>query len=146
MHSAPPVLVPVGRFVWGRRAAVLAVWLAAAVSGLLAWWSGLAASGLLALLGAWLLVLALVWRLAPLEALPAGELSWDGEAWWFRGSGSVPERVHLQVGWDAGRAMLLRLSARRDGWQLDRYTWLQASQLPLQWHGLRCAVHASDTL
>ncbi len=146
MHSAPPVLVPVGRFVWGRRAAVLAVWLAAAVSGLLAWWSGLGASELLALLGVWLLVLALAWWFAPLEALPAGELSWDGEAWWFSGSGAVPERVHLQVGWDAGRAMLLRLSARRDGWQLDRYTWLQASQLPLQWHGLRCALYARDIL
>ena len=145
MHSAPPVLVPVGRFVWGRRLALLAALLVSTVSGLLAWWSGLGASGLLTLLGACLLVLVLAGQLAPLEVLPAGELSWDGEAWWFCGSGAEPERVQLQVAWDAGRAMLLRLSAQHDRWRFDRYAWLEASRMPLQWHGLRCAVHAGDT-
>ncbi len=146
MHSAPPVLVPVGRFVWGRPQAVLLALVVAALSALLAWVAGLSVPGQWILLLVWLVVLVLVGQIAPLEALPPGELGWDGEAWSFRGSDGASEAVQVQVGWDAGRAMLLRLSTRGDGWRLDRYTWLQASQMPLQWHGLRCALYARDIL
>jgi len=40
MRSAPPVLVPVGRFVWGRPQAVLLALVVAALSALLAWVAG----------------------------------------------------------------------------------------------------------
>ena len=108
--------------------------------------SSLSVPGQWILLLVWLVVLVLVGQIAPLEALPPGELGWDGEAWSFRGSDGASEAVQVQVDWDAGRAMLLRLSTRGDGWRLDRYTWLQASQMPLQWHGLRCALYARDIL
>lgn len=146
MHSAPPVLVPVGRFVWGYRLAVLLAFLAISLFCLLAWCSGVALPGLLALIGTWFLVTVLVWRIAPLEVLPEGELGWDGEAWWFRGNGGTLEAVDVQVNWDAGRAMLLRVSAAQRRRPLDRYAWLQASDMPLQWHGLRCAVHVGQTI
>ena len=145
MHSAPPVLVPVGRSLWGGRLPLLASGLMAVSVCLLAWHAGLALSGLLVLMAVCTLCLWLVWQWAPRERLPEGELAWDGEAWWFCGHGGARQAVDVELQWDAGRAMLLRVSAiPRHGW-LDRYTWLQASRLPLQWHGLRCAVHATHT-
>lgn len=146
MHSAPPVLVQVGRFVWSGRLPLLLSGLTAVAVCLLAWHSGLALPALQVLMGVCALGLLLVWLLAPRERLPEGELDWDGQAWWFRGCSGAPEPVDVQVHWDAGRAMLLRVSATKSSASLDRYTWLQASELPLQWHGLRCAVHASQTI
>ena len=146
MPSAPPVHVPVGRFAGGYRLLMLLALLAILLIGFLAWHSGLALQGLLALWLTWLLVVLLVWRVAPLEVLPEGELGWDGEAWWFRGNGGAPELVHVRLRWDAGRAMLLGVSAEQPKWPFERYTWLQASEMPLQWHGLRCAVHVGETI
>ncbi len=142
MHSAPPVFVPVGRFLWGSRLPLAAAGLAMLLTGLLAWHSGLAPDRLLVLLGAFALTALCVWRLAPRERLPEGELGWDGQAWWFRATGGEPQAVWVRLSWDAGQAMLLRVSDIPRRGLLDRYTWLQAGELPLQWHGLRCAVHA----
>ncbi len=146
MHSAPPVLVPVGRSLWGGRLPLLSAVLTAVSVCLLAGHAGLALPGMLVLLGVCAVCLLLVWQWAPRERLPEGELAWDGEAWWFCSQGGARQPVAVQVQWDAGRAMLLRVSETpRSAWP-DRYTWLQASALPLQWHGLRCAVHAADTV
>ena len=145
MRSAPPVLVPVGRFVWGGRIVGLLA-LATLAVGLLAGWpwdttpwrAGLTVGvwALATLLASW------AWRC---EALPPGELSWDGQAWWYRPGDAHALAVQLTLQWDAGEALLLQLRSPALG-RFSRYAWLQASRLPTQWHGLRCAVHAGDTL
>ena len=148
MHSAPPVLVPVGRFVWGVR---LVWWLAvgSALGGVLTvaegWQS--AHAGRTAWIGvAWCLVAMAGWWASRFEFLPPGELSWDGEAWWYRVNGGRAQAVRLALRWDAGRAMLLGLCPDAPGLRMERYIWVAASQQPRQWHALRCAVHARDTL
>lgn len=145
MHSAPPVLVPVGRFVWGHRWPVVWAGLGLGVLGLWAGQAGLDRFGLLLLLGTSVGVLLLMGQIWPRELLPAGELAWDGEGWWFHPRSGAAQAVAVDVHWDAGRALLLRVSARSPGWALDRYAWLRAGDMPLQWHGLRCAVHAQHT-
>lgn len=146
MRSAPPVLVPVGRFVWGERLALAGALFTALACLLVAFLYRLQAAQLSVLLVVWLLAAGLAWVACRHEFLPAGELSWDGEAWWFRPSAGAQHRVVLEVSWDAGRAMLVRLQVdRAEGWT-GRHTWLQASHMPLQWHGFRCAVYGGDTL
>ena len=148
MHSAPPVLVPVGRFVWGERLA----WLLAlgsavgAVLAVVAGWQSAHAGRM-----AWVV---LAWSLAALaggwasrcEFLPPGELSWDGEGWWYRVKGGRAQAVRLALRWDAGRAMFLGLRPDGPGLHLERYLWVTARQQQRQWHALRCAVHVRDTL
>ena len=145
MRSAPPVLVPVGRFVWGGRLlGLLAIATAAAALGA-SWYFGATPSRLSLIAGVWTLMVSLAcwaWRR---EALPPGALSWDGQAWWYCPDGSAAFVVELTLRWDAGDAVLLQLRSPALG-RLSRYAWLQASQWPAQWHGLRCAVHAGDTL
>ncbi len=146
MRSAPPVLVPVGRFVWGHRIAlVLCVCIALACSGV-AWFYNVTRVQQWTMALVWLLAAALSWGLARREFLASGSLQWDGEAWWFQPQVGVQVPVHVTVGWDAGSAMLLALRVQQPGGRSLRYAWLQASQMPAQWHGLRCAVYAGDTL
>lgn len=147
MRSAPPVLVPVGRFVWSASlAGVLAA--ATALIGLLtAWWCGMTLARAVFMGAVWVLAAGVTWWALQREILPPGELSWDGQSWWYRagdGQGAAVA-VTLTLRWDAGRAMLLQLDLRKLG-ELPRHAWLKASQMPAQWHGLRCAVHAGDTL
>jgi hypothetical protein len=147
MHSAPPVAVPVGRFVWGWRiSAALAV-----VSGLaLCLWRWLYPVGAmpsLALACGWLALLllsALAWRR---EAWPAGQLRWDGQAWCFEqtGDGQVPFAVDVRLVWDGAAALCLRLSATGPTGPRG-FVWLRACDMPLQWHALRCALCAADSL
>ena len=148
MHSAPPVLVPVGRFVWGER---LAWWLAlgTALGGVLtvvAGWQSAHAGRMVWIVIAWALAAVVGWWALRSEFLPPGELSWDGEAWWYRVNGDRAQAVRLALRWDAGRAMLLGLRLDRPGLCMERYIWVAASQQALRWHALRCAVHARDTL
>ena len=145
MRSAPPVLVPVGRFVWGGRLVGLLAVTAGAAALVASWHFGATPSRLSLTAGAWILATSLalwVWRR---EALPPGEISWDGRAWWYRPDSGAVLAVELTLQWDVGGALLLQLSSPALG-RLPRYLWLQAAQLPAQWHGLRCAVHAGDTL
>lgn len=144
MRHAPPVHVPVGRFVWG-------VWLTVALAltgaGLCLWatrhmdadrvlWMG-------AIGGGCAVVSWLAWHR---EWLPEGALSWDGQAWWFHGPEGAPQAVEVTLGWDAGFALLLRLRgcAPRRFW--SHHIWLRADRMAPQWHALRCAVYARDTL
>jgi len=157
MRNAPPVIVPVGRFVWGHAfTATLAgvvilatvwVWLTSQASWLQGrWW-------------ALLLVLAAAgaWRWAPHEVLPVGTLSWDGESWHYQPQKMMGRdamvAVVVRVLWDAGSAMLVAVStqsgedAGQGGhWRGQRFAWLQAAHMPGQWHAWRCAVYANDIL
>lgn len=143
MRNAPPVVYPVGRFVWADR-----VWLVLAV---------LAVSGPVLLMdgyGGWrgwtlgsicliTLVLSLGWR--RIEVLRAGQLSWDGQSWYLLDSGQTRDiAVQVLLCWDSGTGLLLKVSARHQ--RVARYVWLNRLDRPQQWHGLRCAVHADDTL
>ncbi len=146
MRSAPPVLVPVGRFVWvGRLAVLLALFSGA--------WLGLAwlVSGATAVQGAWWLGIWLVagliaFKQAFRDALPSGVLDWDGETWAFAVADgmAVPARVHVL--WDVGSAMLIGVMVSQGPWRGQRFAWLSAASFPQQWHGWRCAVHAGSDI
>lgn len=144
MRSAPPVLVPVGRFVWGANLAAALAAGTALVCSLAAAWYGIRA---ILMGGVWVLTAGTAWWFLRRELLPPGELSWDGQSWWYRADGDAAVAVTLALQWDAGQAMLLRLDGRGvGGLLLPRHAWLKASQMPAQWHGLRCAVHVRDIL
>jgi hypothetical protein len=146
MRSAPPVLVPVGRFVWSHRIVlVLGVGTALACGGVV-WFYKVTLVQQWTMAVVWLLAAVLSWGLARREYLAPGSLQWDGEAWWFQPQAGVQVLVRVTVGWDAGSAMLLGVRTPQPGGRLLRYAWLQATQMPAQWHALRCAVYACDTL
>jgi len=137
MHSAPSVRYPVGR---SRQlgAALVAIWLVAAISAL-AWvylgervgwrqWLELAcllASGILA---------SAYWR-----AMPTGTLHWDGQSWAWETAGSGRTVMQLEVQLDLQRFMLLRLVADHGG---TRWCAVERAANSGRWHDLRRAVHA----
>ena len=145
MRSAPPVLVPVGRFVWGPRVVAGLALATGLACGWAAWWQGITMARAAAVAATWGGCAVVAWWVMRSESLPAGELAWDGQSWWFRESQGLARPVEVALQWDAGRAMLLRLRFGPTD-RLSRHAWLQASQMPMLWHGLRCAVHAGDTL
>jgi hypothetical protein len=148
MHNAPPVVYPVGRFVWGR-VALLAVCGLSAV-GMLSWQSQTLAAGP-TLWGAWCLwgvcaLSAAHW--APRQALKGGRLGWSGEAWFWQVNADSAEQarpVAVSLGLDTGQGLLLWVrtvdeQGRAQG-QL-RSAWLDAGAMPSKWHGIRCAVYS----
>jgi len=145
MNSAPPVVFPVGRFVWSRRiATVLALGSAFPILVLLALQASVSAS--LLLMGvAWLLAVALSLWFCQREALTAGDLSWDGQSWWHSTHGGVARPVKLGLVWDGGRILLLSVRARGapTGGERLQFACLQAGHSSGSWHALRCAVHDS---
>lgn len=148
MHNAPPVVYPVGRFVWGRLLFV-AVCMFSAV-GLFSWqWQTLATGP--KLWTAWLLwvvcaLSAALW--APRQTLTAGRLGWSGEAWFWQAHADSAEQsqaVAVSVGLDTGQGLLLWLQPlNEEGDAHGRLlcAWLQASAMPSKWHGFRCAVYS----
>ncbi len=145
MRSAPPVLVPVGRFVWNPRVAAGLALVSGLVCWLAGWWYGITTLRAAALGAVWGMSVGVAWLVLRRETLPPGELAWDGQSWWYRENLGVATPVTLALQWDAGRAMLLQLNFCQTD-RLARCAWLQASQMPAQWHGLRCAVHAGHSL
>ena len=148
MHSAPPVLVPVGRFVWGARihwALALSSALLFTTVGLI---SGIALSQVAFALAIWCAACLLSHRWMASDTLPPGQLQWDGREWRFESAHNEPEAVDVHVLLDLGSAMLVsvRLTPAQGIIQRPRYAWLSASQLPAQWHGWRCAVYGRDIL
>ena len=72
MRSAPPVLVPVGRFVWGHRTALVLAVGTALACGVLAWLYKLTLVQQSTMAVVWLLAAALSWGLARREYLAPG--------------------------------------------------------------------------
>jgi hypothetical protein len=141
MHNAPPVVFPVGRFVWGRWV-MLALALLGGV-GLL-WhphfpvlqvhpWA----------LSAWgLLLLAALWATRA-DHWQTGSLVWTGELWLWRDPQDHEWEVSLQVVLDTGSALGLALTPQRSGViSLKRFVWFSQGDLPVLWHGFRCAVYS----
>ena len=148
MHNAPPVVYPVGLFVWGRLLFV-AVCVFSAV-GLFSWqWQTLTTEP--ELWAAWLLwvvcaLSAALW--APRQTLTGGRLGWSGEAWFWQAHADSVEQsqaVAVSVGLDTGQGLLLWLQPlNEEGRAQGRLlcAWLQARAMPSKWHGFRCAVYS----
>ena len=147
MHNAPPVVFPVGRFVWGPRSAQA---LAATVSGALALWLAWTDASAYVLAWAvcvWLVaVLATVWWL-PREFLQEGELTWDGEAWHAPSAAVGTDPVRLSLTLDGGHFMLvsLRSTGQSGSGAGVRHAWVRRADMPTRWHGFRCAVYSRRT-
>jgi hypothetical protein len=156
MHNAPPVVFPVGRFVWGLL--VMAGLTTVGALGL-AWWQWL--SGLTWRVtgwawGAWGLcvVLAFAWRAA--QTLGSGRLFWTGEAWLWQGMQNEAPDAALQrsmesclvgvtVLLDLGGLMLLAVQPLDEtGQRAGRlcHAWVHRAAMPSKWHGFRCAVYS----
>lgn len=148
MRSAPPVIIPVGRFVWGWAMG----WGLALLTALLllgAWRvSGTPSDGAAAAVVIFGVLCAWSWRLARQDALPPGELDWDGQGWHYHGGSGDSAAVRVRVVWDLGPAMLVGVESEAGAglWPGRRYTWLAACGLPGRWHAWRCAVFGRDIL
>ncbi len=148
MHNAPPVVYPVGRFVWGRvlRLAIGSL----SALGLMVWQTQSATSGsaIWAAWGLWLVCTGVAWVWTPRQALDEGVLAWDGEHWFWQAAGHTERSaqwVRVSVSVDMGQGLLLEVQAldERGGVQGQRLSaWLQADSMPSKWHGFRCAVYS----
>ena len=145
MHNAPPVVFPVGRFVWGHRI----FWLLALAGGvgLLIWQVGSQAATVQVMLAwcVWCLSLVVAWRCWVHECSDSGHLSWDGESWqWIDATGRA-KTVAVQVLLDMGHAICLRYEVSTGlSQEASRPQWamLQEAAMPSSWHGFRCAVYS----
>jgi toxin CptA len=135
MHSAPSVNYPVGRSPFAGTLLLL-VWLLGAMAVAL-WWSLMAA-------GSWRLLLAglAVGAVGALAArqwwlTPAGDLTWDGEAWnWKPAAGSQEGSLHVAV--DLQRWLLLRWATSGS----VSWLWLERSRRSDRWDDVRRAVYS----
>lgn len=148
MHNAPPVVYPVGRFVWGRLLFV-GVCLLSAV-GLLSWQMLSLAAGP-ELWAAWMFwvacgLAAALW--APRQTLTGGRLGWSGEGWFWQANDNSAEQaqaVAISVGLDTGQGLLMWVQPLNEqGCAQGRLlnAWLHAGAMPSKWHGFRCAVYS----
>lgn len=136
-HHAPPVFVPVGRFVEARAITGLAALGVGALLGSAA--QPLGAWGL----GLWLGAAGLSDWLTRRQCAPPGQLQWTGRHWLWRPAAD-PERpvpVQLQVVADGGSVVLLRWRALAPARSTAVFALLRASAMPLPWHGFRCALY-----
>ena len=145
MHNAPPVAFPVGRFVWGRLAAVVIALLSA--MGLLVWQvqAQTSSAEVLAAWTFWWLCVggATVW--APRQTLTGGRLFWNGQAWFWQPMEGEHQGLDVSVGWDAGDTLLLFVrfqDAQGTGRGALACAWVNAAAMPSKWHGFRCAVYS----
>ncbi len=145
MRNAPPVVFPVGRFVWGCRI----FWLLALAGGVgLLTWQVRSRVVMVEVMLAWCvwgLSLAIACRRLVDECSDSGHLSWDGESWqWCDAAGHV-QKVDVQVLLDVGHAICLRYEGSKLLAQAPcRAQWamLQEAAMPSSWHGFRCAVYS----
>jgi hypothetical protein len=147
-HNAPPVVYPVGRFVWGRVAFVFVT--VCSALGLVVWQTESEASRVWFV--AWILWVACSLGtavLGPRQTLTHGELVWTGEAWFWLCRGEdqrfQEQKVLLEKGFDTGSGLLLwvkLVDAQGVGQSCLRGAWFCEAQLPSKWHGFRCAVYS----
>ena len=147
MHNAPPVVYPVGRFVWGLR---LALCLAGVTLGvLLGWLVWTQASAFHAVWAACVFMAAALctaWCL-PREFLQTGELAWDGETWHAPLPQGGDGPVHVVLTLDGGHFMLVSLRTTEQPGCLTgtQHALVRSADMPSRWHGFRCAVYSRRT-
>ena len=139
LHSAPPVVYPLGRSRF-LGCLLLFGWLfAAGVTGW--WWHASAATDWRPLLGCAALLVALAVMATGWQRAPVGRLQWDGQRWrwesWVYRSGTALEPPVVLL--DVQFALLLRLDNQAGAvWWL----WAEQSASPARWLDLRRAVFA----
>jgi hypothetical protein len=141
MHNAPPVVFPVGRFVWGRRV----VWVLAlcGASGLGFWQTHADVFGFKWAWAAWGLSVAAALFATTKDILTAGSLVWTGEVWLWRDAKGGEVETQLRVLLDVGSALVLVLLPVDAPWHLShRFAWVHGCDAPQMWHGMRCAVYS----
>lgn len=145
MHNAPPVVAPVGRFVWGRL--IFAALMLAAVLAGLHWLQAALPSADRVLISGVMTVLAwlLAWRSWTQELLTCGQLVWSGEDWCWRSEAQddTPVQVDCVLDWGGGMLLsLTRMEGPGSAWPRARFASLTRQQIPRVWHGFRCAVYS----
>lgn len=145
MHNAPPVVYPVGRFVWGRRWATCALALLSAVAmGASFVLSGATLAGLFWQAATWLVIAGLSAGVLSREFLGCGALAWDGESWHGLDTAMPPGPLQMALTFDGGHFMLVALKASpaEGRVRLSRHAFLCRGDMPSRWHGFRCAVYS----
>jgi hypothetical protein len=137
MHSAPAVRYPVPRSACAGHALAW-LCLVPAAPYLYCWVSGLSAAALAVVGASWLLaaaVLFLQWR-----GMHAGQLRWDGQAWWWLPDAAAQTDEHavtVALHLDLQAAVLVRMvgAPGRVHWR-----WLERAAAPAGWSALRRAL------
>lgn len=141
MHNAPPVVFPVGRFVWGRTVMVLL-----ALCGAVALWVGSAQADASKFWVPWLgwcglLVAALL--VSRKDHWTSGWVVWTGEAWVWRDPQGQETETRMLVVLDLGAEIAVSLRPISAKWyEPQRFIWLTRKDQPTRWHALRCAVYS----
>lgn len=145
MHNAPPVVYPVGRFVWGARLS----WLLAVLSAvaLLAWRELSQNKGFLEIMAlmCWLISVTTAMVLAKRDFLSEGQLLWDGQGWHWQDLQRHEHPVHVHVLLDTGHSLFVvcqGLNAPVRAPLRRQFALLHRATMPLSWHGFRCAVYS----
>lgn len=139
MHSAPPVVYPLGRSSF-YGLSLLGFWLAGAWV-LALWWRTAQDAGW----RLWGTVVALMsagvaagwgWKNSPV-----GQLHWDSQVWQWEGQGPLSDTTALQLSvvLDFQRSMLLRLESPE---RVRMWLWASRGAMPERWLDLRRAVHS----
>jgi hypothetical protein len=147
MHNAPPVVFPVGRFVWGPRLGLLLAAVVACVLAVWLVWAEVSASRLAWTVGLWMAAaLCSLWW-GRQEYLQEGELVWDGEAWHGPHLEGADEPIHLTLTFDGGHFMLVSWRSAAQAGRLVRtqHALIRRADMPSRWHGFRCAVYSRRT-
>lgn len=147
MYNAPPVVYPVGRFVWGPYLACALGGLSMCVLGWSFWQSGASVHSLFWQVAACLVLVAGCGSLLSKEFLQQGELAWDGESWQRVGTTATEGPIQLALTFDGGHFMLvsMRSGGRHDRRGLRLHACLRRVDMPSRWHGFRCAVYSRRT-
>ena len=145
MHNAPPVMYPVGRFVWGI-CGVGALALTGAV-GLLCWQVMSGAVGLMAWIAwaLWAVSSTLALWLESRESSAPGHLVWRGDGWCWQDQHLQEHPVQLSLLRDGGRTLWVsyRMAQgleKTNAW--PQFAIVAQTDMPLAWHGFRCAVYS----
>ena len=141
MHNAPPVVFPVGRFVWGRWMLVLLALIGAL--GLYFWQSLRHAAGLPWVWVLWTVLVMVAVFIWLKEWLTEGALAWSGEAWCWRDASGRETEIQLVVLLDRGSVLCVAVRMLNNArWPAQRFVWMAGREMPQAWHGFRCAVYS----
>ena len=145
MHNAPPVIYPVGRFVW-CSCGVGALALTGAV-GLMCWHVMSGAVGLMVWIAwaLWAVSSTLALWLESRESSAPGHLVWRGDGWCWQDQYLQEHPVQLSLLLDGGRTLWVSYRVaqgleKSSAW--PQFTIVAQTDMPLAWHGFRCAVYS----
>lgn len=141
MNNAPPVVFPVGRFLWSPRILlVLSLASATGVIFLQRQTDGGNNIWIWAVWGGCVLSAVFAWSS---ERRTEGRLVWGGETWWWHDSSGRESEIQIQVLLDVGSALWVSFQTIPAPSALKtRFVWMDSREMPASWHGFRCAVYS----